>query len=150
MPSTPRYQRKLLLVLAFASILTGVAYLIFRKGDEIAQRDPEVRGDSVNSSSLVSSAPRLGGGENRPEEPHTEFPGLKEIPSGDPRVRSFVDAEGRQAKMIRSDEKGRPIVEIDYKDGQELKVERLFSEEGKLLRVRHLRNDSLIKEETLR
>ena len=75
---------------------------------------------------------------------------LTEVPSGDPRIRNFVDAKGRRAKMIRSDEAGRPVLEIDYRNGEELKMERLFAQDGKLVRERRFRNDRLMGEETFR
>jgi hypothetical protein len=128
--------RNRLIAIVLVSIFGLLVYLVFNGtyGDE--------RSDRALIKEDLSPA--------RVDRVRLEAQELNEVPSGDPRVRNFVDAEGRRAKMIRSDEAGHPIVEIDYRNGEELKIERQFTSEGQLVRERRFRNDVPLGEETLR
>jgi hypothetical protein len=70
---------------------------------------------------------------------------LVEGPSDDPLVTRFFDADGRLAKTVRRNAQGQAIAETTYQDGQEMKIERTYSESGQLLRERQLRNGTVLK-----
>lgn len=79
-----------------------------------------------------------------------ENPEAREVDSGDPLVRKFVDEKGEITRLIRNNPQGLPISDTRYADGQTTRVESVYAEDGTLLRVKKLQNDRVIESQEFR
>ncbi len=73
-----------------------------------------------------------------------------ETAPGDPRFKSFNDAQGRLVRTLRIDNHGRIVAETRYKDGQSLEVRRTYTEGGRLWQEMRLRNGVVLQVEDFR
>jgi hypothetical protein len=74
----------------------------------------------------------------------------KEIPTGDARLKKFVDNQGNLTREVRQDLQGNPVSETTYADGKKTTVQKFFSTDGTLLRVRKYENDRLVDSQDFR
>ncbi len=73
----------------------------------------------------------------------------REIPTGEPGLRRFVDAQDNAVRITREDEYGNTLLETTYLEGQEMTVERVYSNRA-IVRERRLLNGTVIDEKTFR
>lgn len=69
-----------------------------------------------------------------------------ELATGAADVKVIMDAAGNPAKTVRTDSAGRIISETEYKDGQIFTTERVYGEDGSLLREKKLLNGRPLRE----
>lgn len=94
------------------------------------------------ASSIVSTEPLA--------PPPTEGDEGREVASGDPFVRKFVNEKGETTRLIRNNPQGLPISDTRYADGQTTRVENVYAEDGTLVRVQKLQNDRVIESQEFR
>lgn len=94
------------------------------------------------ASSIVSTEP--------PAPASAEGAESREVASGDPLVRKFVNEKGETTRLIRNNPRGLPISDTRYADGQTTRVENVYAEDGTLVRVQKLQNDQVIESQEFR
>jgi hypothetical protein len=127
--------------LSLIAIVVTVVLLENKPGELRGPDRKSLSSESLKTDSSVPQSPAV------EEEPvFIAEASLKEISSGDPLVRKFVDAKGELAKLIRTNEAGLTLLETEYKDGQQLTLEKIYADDGRLLRERKLRNGVLLED----
>ena len=74
----------------------------------------------------------------------------REIPSDDPLTVRYANEKGEITRVVRKNPQGLVLSEVRYLEGQESKVEKVFSPYGKLLRTQRFQNGLMIKNEEFR
>ncbi len=120
------------------------AKALSRREHEPVSREPEPRAEERAPGEVV--------GGRGAEPPHAEFAAdaEREVETGEPGLKRFVDAAGRTVRELRIDEAGRPLVDTRFADDQERSTRRTYDLAGTVLREEVRLNGQVVEERTFR